>query len=224
MEKSNTYSVYMHISPSGKRYVGITKQVVKKRWKQGYKHNPYFTNAINKYGWDNFEHIVIASGLSKEDACNMEISLISKYKSDQHDFGYNESSGGENSGTGVKHIVSDETRRKMSEAHLGQTSGMKGKHHTEESKEKNRQAHLGKITSDETKQKLSMSNRGRTLSEEARHKVSEGLRGRKLSEEHKQKLSAAKKGKPSPRTGQTLSEETRRKISESLKRHNKENK
>ena len=214
----------MEISPSGKRYIGITKQAVKKRWKQGYKHNPYFTNAINKYGWDNFEHIVIASGLSKEDACRMEIELINKYQSNQHDFGYNESSGGELGLAGIKHIVSDETRRKLSESHKGLVSGMLGKQHTEESREKNRQSHLGKSVSLETRQKLSAAHTGRTLSDEHKQKLSDAMSGKKFSEEHKQKLSAAKKGKPSPRKGQTLSEETRRKISESLKRHNKENK
>lgn len=218
MKESNTYSVYMHISPSGKRYIGITKQPVKRRWGQGYRHNSYFTNAINKYGWDNFEHLVVASGLSKDAACRMEIDLITKYKSNQRAFGYNESSGGEHSGTGVGHIVSEETRQKMRDSHLGKISGMSGKHQTNESKEKNRQAHLGKHHSEETKKKLSLAHSGKSVSDSTREKLSKKLTGRKLSEEHKAKLSLAKKGKPSPRKGQTLSEETRNKISESLRR------
>lgn len=43
--------------------------------------------------------------------------------------------------TGVKR--SSETRKKMSLARLGKASPMKGKHHTDEAKMKNRLAHLG---------------------------------------------------------------------------------
>ena len=43
--------------------------------------------------------------------------------------------------TGVKR--SDESRRKMSLAKIGKASPMRGKHHTEEAKLKNRLAHLG---------------------------------------------------------------------------------
>ena len=61
----NNYTVYMHISPSNKRYIGITSTKIEERWRngKGYKHNKHFTNAINKYGWDNFEHIIIAKDL-----------------------------------------------------------------------------------------------------------------------------------------------------------------
>lgn len=39
---------------------------------------------------------------------------------------------------------SEETKNKMSEAHKGKVPWIKGKHHTDEAKEKNRLAHLGK--------------------------------------------------------------------------------
>lgn len=39
---------------------------------------------------------------------------------------------------------SNEAREKMSKSHLGKITWMKGKHHTEEAKEKNRLAHLKK--------------------------------------------------------------------------------
>ena len=60
----DNYKVYVHISPNGKRYYSITCQEVEKRWKngKGYYKNEYFTKEINKYGWDNIEHIVIARG------------------------------------------------------------------------------------------------------------------------------------------------------------------
>lgn len=211
------YTVYMHISPSGKRYVGITMHEVEKRWKRGYSHNSYFNNAILKYGWNNFEHIIVAENLSHDEACKMEIELIAKYQSNQHDYGYNCSSGGECSGVGVKHIVSEETRKRMSEAHMGLQSGMKGKHHTEESKEKNRIAHLGKSPSEETRKKLSKANRGRKMPDGFGERVSKTMTGRKLSEEHKKKLSEAKKGKPSNRKGAHLTEEQKQHLREVAK-------
>lgn len=91
------YKVYVHISPSNKLYIGITKQEVKKRWQNGngYRHNIYFTNAIKHYGWDNFEHIVLFENLPGNVAKEIEISLIKKYKTNNSTYGYNITSGGE---------------------------------------------------------------------------------------------------------------------------------
>lgn len=85
------FKVYMHIAPNNKKYVGITQQKLYKRWQNGsaYHHNKHFTNAILKYGWDNFEHIVIAENLNKEDACKLEQKLIKKYKTNNRKYGYN---------------------------------------------------------------------------------------------------------------------------------------
>ena len=58
---------------------------------------------------------------------------------------------------GKKH--SDETRKKMREAHKGKQVGEKnpfyGRHHTEESKRRNAEAHKGKHHSEEAKNKIS---------------------------------------------------------------------
>jgi hypothetical protein len=76
----------MHISPDNHIYIGQTCTDVKLRWGKngsGYKANPYFTNVIQKYGWDNFEHKVVAHGLNGDDANVMEMALIKKYKNDK---------------------------------------------------------------------------------------------------------------------------------------------
>lgn len=95
MEK--TFTVYMHISPSNKRYIGITCQEPKRRWRNGksYKHNEYFTNAIGKYGWGNFEHIIVAKGLSKNEAEWLEIELIKEFDTTNRSKGYNILKGGD---------------------------------------------------------------------------------------------------------------------------------
>ena len=113
------YKVYKHTSPSGKVYIGITCQAVEKRWLngKGYSHSTYFYQAIQKYGWDSFEHEVLYTGLTKEEAEAKEIELIEEYKSNQREHGYNLSSGGECGAVGV--VRSKETKKKMSESRKG---------------------------------------------------------------------------------------------------------
>ena len=78
-------------------YIGITKQKPELRWKSngcGYKMHVYFWNAIQKYGWDNFEHEIVASGLTKEEAGNFEKLLIKKLDTTNDEHGYNLDKGG----------------------------------------------------------------------------------------------------------------------------------
>lgn len=89
------YAVYIHTNRiNGKRYVGITSMKPKKRWNYGYGYElqPKFFNAITKHGWENFGHEIIATGLSKDEACGIEKSLIAEY--DTIENGYNVSEGG----------------------------------------------------------------------------------------------------------------------------------
>jgi hypothetical protein len=96
----------MHICPNNKKYIGITMQNVKKRWAKGngYRHQKHFFNAILKYGWDNIEHIIIESNLTKEMAGALEKKLIEQHKTNDRNYGYNISSGGEYSRHGVKNL------------------------------------------------------------------------------------------------------------------------
>jgi len=96
IEKYN-YKVYAHINKvNGKIYIGLTKQKPETRWKNGngYKTHVYFYNAIKKHGWDNFEHEIIASGLTKEEAGNFEKLLIKKLDITNDEKGYNLDKGG----------------------------------------------------------------------------------------------------------------------------------
>lgn len=45
------YTVYIHITPNNKYYVGITSKDVNIRWRNGngYSNNSHFFNTINKY-------------------------------------------------------------------------------------------------------------------------------------------------------------------------------
>lgn len=99
----NNYCVYMHIAPSGKKYIGITSQRPTHRFSNGngYKQHRYFYSAICKYGWDNIEHIILDKNLSKDEACEREKFYISKYKSTDRRYGYNISTGGDSGASGT---------------------------------------------------------------------------------------------------------------------------
>lgn len=96
---NGNYKVYYHCTPSGKYYIGITRQTVGQRWKhgEGYKQSVAFYNAIQKYGWDNISHEVIASNLTKQEACNFEKLLIKILNTTDKNYGYNIAIGGQNS-------------------------------------------------------------------------------------------------------------------------------
>ena len=77
------WTLYRHVSPSGKIYIGITsKYPVYKRWRYGtgYVNNTYFNNAIIKYGWDNIKHEILFTNLDEDRAKRLEIELIRHYK------------------------------------------------------------------------------------------------------------------------------------------------
>lgn len=110
------YYVYIHKNTvNGKIYVGITRQTPSRRWRNGagYYQNQHFTRAINKYGWEAFEHIIYADSLEKDDACKVEKELISLFKSNEEEHGYNKSTGGEYPAEGFHH--SEETKKMIGE-------------------------------------------------------------------------------------------------------------
>lgn len=128
---NGTYCVYVHINKiNGKMYVGQTiyGDNPNKRWMNGYgyKECPLFWRAIQKYGWDNFEHEVVASKLTKQEADAFEKRLIECLKTKERDHGYNLTDGGDGS-SGFN--FSAETRNKLSVARTG-------KKHTEQVRKK----------------------------------------------------------------------------------------
>lgn len=154
----NHYTVYVHISPDNLRYYGMTGRDVKVRWNngKGYIHNQYFYRAIQKYGWDEFKHEIVADGMTKAEACSMEEGLIAEYHTQDPRYGYNLSAGGE------CNKLSQSTKDKISKAN-------KGRIFSEGTREKMSISHIGKSTS----------LKGCKLSDEHKRKISESLNGRK---------------------------------------------
>ena len=91
------YSVYIHTNKvNGKRYIGVTTGKPEIRWANGngYKSNSYFSAAIKKYGWNNFDHFILEVN-SPELMYRLEQQYISYYKTTDNRYGYNISLGGE---------------------------------------------------------------------------------------------------------------------------------
>ena len=248
MELDGEYCVYIHMSPSNKAYIGITKKDVKERWGSGgshYKKNIHFWNAICKYGWDNFEHIILFNNLTKEKACNIEILLIALFNTQDQNFGYNISPGGDLGFTGCK--LSDEAKQKISKANKGRFVGKKNPMYgisprsrmdnetyvlwkeklidfttSNEFRQQRRIANAGKTYSDEVNKKkgkkgMSHPMYGKHHTEETKEKLRKANSGKKQSEETRNKISEAMRGDKNPFYGKTHSEETKKKISDANK-------
>lgn len=192
------YYVYKHTSPSGKIYIGVTKQDPRLRWQNGlgYRTQEYFYRAIQKYGWDSFTHEIVYQTDSYNDANNKEIELIAKHKSNDKNHGYNIESGGN-----LKKTVSESTKQKL-----------RNHHTTPEHLQLVLQINAKRWSDPEEHKKMSERTSGQN----------NPMYGRKLSDEHKQKLKegfakvtfVGKRGADNPMYGKHLSEEHKKMISE----------
>lgn len=122
------YVLYEHRNKvNGKRYIGISSNL-ERRWRGNgcnYKGSPLFYNAIKKHGWDTFSHRILMSGLSEEQANDLEIFYINKFKTNNKKFGYNIAPGGYNHPFNPYKYHTAEAKAKISKAN-------KGKKRTEE--------------------------------------------------------------------------------------------
>jgi hypothetical protein len=115
---------------------------------------------------------------------------------------------------GFKH--SEATKEQMRRSATGNSDGgMSGKHHNEDSNEKNRQAHLGKVAWNKGIKMpqsfcktMSEVQRGKTIPHDVREKISASLSGIPKSVEHVKKVAAKLIGRP-------ISEETRKRLANS---------
>lgn len=119
-EIDEKYTIYRHITPENKSYIGVTKLKVNDRFQNGngYKNCSRFKKAIDKYGWENIKHEILYISNDKEEALLKEIEFISLFKSNDENYGYNIERGGSK-----KNLV-------------GKYNSFYGNHHTFEQKQK----------------------------------------------------------------------------------------
>ena len=214
------YFVYRHVAPNGKMYVGITSQPEPSiRWGVGgrfYQRNLHFWNAIQKFGWDNFKHIIVAHGLSVDTACHLEKYLINKY--DSMNNGYNQTSGGI-----YPTEVTDEIRNKIGTAVKNHRASLpKGEWASK---------FIGHKLSISTRKKISASHKGKTISPEVINKRVATFKASMTDERRERyrylakhrKISAETRAKLSKiNTGKLVSEETRALMRQKAIQRNKE--
>lgn len=85
------YTVYKHTNKlNRKAYTGITRHNPQQRWNdgKGYTNHKIFNEAIQKYGWHNFRHEILATYLSESEAKQQELSFIKQYRTG-YPSGYN---------------------------------------------------------------------------------------------------------------------------------------
>lgn len=176
--------VYCLTFPNGKRYVGVGTSCkgIYGRW-DNYKNlkckgQPKLYNALKKYGPENVKFEVILETEDKDNALRSEMYLIDIWKLQDIEYGYNINDGGKGN-NGYKHsperiqkiIVnlkkrkwSDSQRQKFKES--GGGNYMKGKHHSNITKELMSKQRKGVPKSEETKKKMGLANKGRKYSPE----------------------------------------------------------
>ena len=153
---------------SGKVYVGQTWRP-ERRWAEhrGDKDPRSVLNrAIQKHGADAFDYDVVANGYETQpDLDRAEARYIRRYHADERGRGYNLRAGGRGG------RMSEETRRRMSEAHRGKSSGAKGKRWSVESRAKMGASWRGKKHSPEHVEKRAVARRGKPVSDQARRNI-----------------------------------------------------
>ena len=152
-----------------------------------YQRGSHWNNVVAKYGEPKAQ--ILAEWNTEKEALEHEVILISCFR----DMGYklcNKTNGGEGT-SGYKHT--DEQRENNRQARLGKPVWNKGVPCKEETKERIKIAKIGKPgkpVSEEVKLKISKANAGRKHSEETKRKCGAKNVGKKLTEEHKQKISS----------------------------------
>lgn len=239
-KKSGIYKIQSRVKPE-RCYVGSAVDM-DKRWRQhesdlrrNKHHSTKMQRHCNKYKIEDLLFEMLLS-CPKEELIEKEQFFIDAYKP------WFNLSPTANSRLGTK--CSEESRRKMSLAKMGHETSEEhkkkisdslignkhalGKHPSEETRKKLREASLGKYPSDETRRKLSEKLMGHEISEETKRKISKARMGCKVSEETRKRLSKSRMGlHPTIKSrkkmslskmGHEVSEETRQKISKTKTR------
>lgn len=148
------HCVYLHRNKiNGKVYIGQAKGDPSERWGSNgcnYRKQPCFWSAIQEFGWNNFDHIILEANLTLDQANEAEKKWISFYHANSLNHGYNKTGGGKGTynlsaeaaqkkaESMAKYWASEEGQRqakKHSREIQGTNNPMYGRHHTQEVKQ-----------------------------------------------------------------------------------------
>ncbi len=183
--KEKLYCIYIHTSPSGKSYIGLTKRLkIRERQHQTTNKCPAFRNAIDKYGWNNFIHEILEENLTLEEANIFEELYIAEYNT-LSPYGYNLKSGG------LNNRYSEETCQKIREANIGTIR-------TEESKRKQSESNMGKKHTQETIDKMKVAQLGEKHPMFGKKHTQEALNNMSINSSGEKHPNFGKRGKDLP--------------------------
>lgn len=207
---------------TGMKYLCVT---TRKNYEAYLGSGKYWKQHLKKHGRDFKTELLIELPADRVEEFNFKCKWISEWydvaNSKEwanlcHEAGYE----------GGTPNLSEESRKKRSEARKGRT-------HSEETKKKISEGNKGMKRnpfSDETRKKMTEARKGKKrkpFSEEHRKNMSEARKGQALTDETRQKLSETQKGRThsaetrkkisEANKGRTMSEESRKKLSASLK-------
>jgi len=147
-------TIYILINKiNNKVYIGQTIDF--KRRMREYNNNKISNkihNSIKKYGWDNFDKLILDKANNKEELDILECFYIEKFQSIE--FGYNQKNGG------TYGLHSEESKKKISINH----ADVKGKNNPMYGKTGEKCPSFGKIHSEESKIKAKEANRHKMIS------------------------------------------------------------
>lgn len=231
MSKTHNYVYKITNKVNGKIYIGVH---CTNNLDDGYMGSgTAIVAAIKKYGEENFTKEILVDYDSAEVAYRLEKMLVNEQFVKRRDT-YNLSRGGLGGGhpawnkglswskeirkkiSESKKNPSEDTRRKISEAHKGKTPWNKGKAMSDEYREKASKAHKGKTS--HRKGKSIIEEYGKERADEISQKLREshkgqpsGMKGKHLSEAARKKMSEKRKGRTSPMKGKQQSDAAKEK-------------
>lgn len=89
-KENKPYYIYIHTCPNNYTYVGMS-QKPEQRWNngEGYKENKNFYQSIQRFGWENIKHEIVAETYYRWVAQKIERTIITHFKKKNRSFNEN---------------------------------------------------------------------------------------------------------------------------------------
>jgi group I intron endonuclease len=222
--KASHWTIYCHIhTESGRRYIGLTKKTITRRWKEHVSNAAkkrgkgchHFWSAIRKYGKDAFSHEILETCMTLESANAAEEKWILQLDSRNPEKGFNLMRGGIHVPHPIrKNLWDDPSYRALVMAQSWDDPAYRAK--------------MSKISREvnsrpEVKAQISAAHTGCPLSQERKDRLSEFRKGKRHNPETLAKLSAIQASdeyrakQSASHLGKKLSRKTKRRIAASSK-------
>lgn len=187
------WTIYCHTHiESGRRYIGLTKQTMERRWASHVSKSRsakggrwHFPNAIRKYGPKAFSHEILAVCDTLEEANRIEREKIVEFKTRDPEFGFNLAEGGGSQPHPIRRNPWDDPEFRAK--HIGCHKFL----HTAEARANNKVA----LNTPESKAKRSAASKEVTSRPDVLAKISAAAAGRVVTKAQRQQLASARRGK-----------------------------